>query len=118
MAHSSKRSQHPTVDPEYSAALAAANRFLYAWQTQDHETGIMMLSDDARQRVSPDQLQEFFSPAATAAFEIQHGRRLNNRVYAFPAVLFGLTGVPQRAHGCTILIARTGKNEWSVQKLP
>src|SRR5690348_6679709 len=50
-------------DPSYSTALATANRFLHAWQTQDHEAGIMMLSDSARERTSLDQLQAFFSPS-------------------------------------------------------
>ena len=118
LAHSSKRSQRANVDPDYTTALAAANRFLNAWQTQDHETGIIMLTDSARQHVSPDQLQEFFSPEANAAFEIEHGKKLNAHAYVFPAVLFGLSGTHQRAHGCTIVIAHTGKNEWSVDKLP
>ena len=49
----------------------------------------MMLSDAAREYVSPEQLQEFFSPTEAAAFEIEHGRKLNARSYAFPVVLFG-----------------------------
>ena len=31
-------------DPAYSSALAAANRFLHAWQNEDHESGIVMLA--------------------------------------------------------------------------
>src|SRR5437870_521121 len=77
------------LDASYSSALAAANRFLHAWQTQDHESGILMLTDTARQRVSAERLQEFFSPGWNAAFEIQHGRRINGGEYAFPVILFG-----------------------------
>ena len=113
-----KSARHVTADPGYSSALATANRFLHAWQTQDHETGIMMLSDAARQRISPDQLQEFFSPTASAAFEIEHGRRLNAGQYAFPVVLFGLTGSHDRAHICRIVVTRAGKDDWAVDKLP
>src|SRR5436190_14212564 len=90
-AHGSKKPQHQKVDPSYSSALAAANRFLHAWQTQDHETGLMMLTDGARQRVSSERLQEFFSPGAEAAFEIQHGKRINGGEYVFPVVLFGFS---------------------------
>jgi hypothetical protein len=107
-----------TADPGYSSALATANRFLHAWQTQDHEAGIMMLTDAARQRVSPDQLQEFFSPAASAAFEIERGKRLNAREYAFPVVLFGLSASHDRAHICRIVVTRSGKDDWAVDKLP
>jgi hypothetical protein len=117
-ARPSKSARHITIDPGYSSALATANRFLHAWQTQDHETGIMMLSDAARQRVSPDQLQEFFSPAASAAFEIEHGKRLNAGEYAFPVVLFGLARSHDRAHICRIVVIRAGKDDWAVDKLP
>ena len=72
-AHQHKKHSR-TVDPFYGSALAAADRFLHAWQTEDHETGIMMLSDSARQKVSPEKLQTFFSPGADAAYEIEHGK--------------------------------------------
>jgi hypothetical protein len=105
-------------DPSYSTALATANRFLHAWQTQDHEAGIMMLSDSARERTSLDQLQAFFSPSDQAAFEIQHGTRINGGEYVFPVVLFGVTESVQRPHFCRIVILRTSKGDWVVDKLP
>jgi hypothetical protein len=107
-----------TVDPSYGPALAAANRFLHAWQTQDHETGLMMLTDAARQRVSPERLQVFFSPGPEAAFEIQHGKQINGGEYVFPVVLFGVSNVASRPRVCSIVITRAGKDEWVVQKLP
>jgi len=78
----------------------------------------MMLSDAAREYVSPEQLQEFFSPTEAAAFEIEHGRKLNARSYAFPVVLFGMTGGHERPHACNILLIRSGKDDWAVEKLP
>ena len=48
-----------TSDPGYMSALAAANRFLQAWQNQDHETGLLMLTDDAKQHSSADGLEAF-----------------------------------------------------------
>src|SRR6266700_6527478 len=87
----SKSSSAHAIDPAYSLALAAANRFLHAWQTQDHETGIMMLTDSARQQTSPELLQSFFSPGPQAAYEIAHGRRTNSGEYVFPVVLFGVS---------------------------
>jgi hypothetical protein len=113
----SKSSARP-LDPSYSSALAAANRFLHAWQTQDHEAGLMMLTDGARQRVSPERLQEFFSPGPAAAFEIQHGKRINSGEYVFPVVLFGFSEQKIRPHVCSSVITRAGKDEWVVQKLP
>ena len=108
----------PLLDPSYSSALAAANRFLHAWQSQDHETGIMMLTDAARLRVSSERLQEFFSPGRAAAFEIQHGRRINGGEYTFPVALFGGSGQSARPHVSSIVITRAGKDDWEVQKLP
>jgi hypothetical protein len=107
-----------TVDGAYRPALATVNRFLHAWQTQDHETGIMMLTDAARQSVSWDQLQSFFSPGADAAFEIRRGRRLKQAEYRFRVVLFDSANSPTRPQFCTIVVVRAGKDEWAVDKLP
>ena len=105
------------ADPAYSSALAAANRFLHAWQNQDHETGIIMLTDSARQRTSPEMLHTFFSPSPEAAYEIAHGKRMKTGEYIFPAVLFG-AGSASRPHSCTIIVIRSGKDDWAVDKLP
>src|SRR5262249_18460400 len=107
-----------TIDPQYGSALAAANRFLHAWQTQDHETGIMMLTDAAREHVSRDQLQEFFSAGPEAAFEIQRGRQVNEGTYSFPVVLVDTSRSTKRAHACRILIVKAGKDDWAVDRLP
>jgi hypothetical protein len=106
------------IDPQYGSALAAANRFLHAWQTQDHETGIMMLTDAAREHASPDQLQKFFSAGPEAAFEIQRGRRIYEGTYSFPAVLFDTSSSTSRAHACRILIVKAGRDDWGVDRLP
>ena len=116
-AHQHKRVSR-TIDPSYGSALAAANRFLHAWQAEDHETGIMMLSDSARQKVSPEKLQTFFSPGADAAYEIEHGKRVNSAAYEFPVVLFGASGTTSRPHACTVVVTRSGKSEWAIDKLP
>ena len=118
LAHPARRSRVAAADPDYTAALATVNRFLHAWQMQDHETGIMMLSDAARQQISTERLEEFFSPNGSTAFEIQHGKRLNAGEYAFPVILFGLAGSHDRAHNCRIVVIRAGKDDWAVDKLP
>ena len=116
-AHQHKK-HSPVVDRSYGSALAAANNFLHAWQSEDHETGIMMLSDSARQNLSPDKLQSFFSPGPDAAYEIARGKRVNSAAYEFPVVLFGGSGAPSRPHVCRMIVTRGGKNEWTVDKLP
>jgi hypothetical protein len=114
----SRKTVHHSVDPLYGSALAAANRFLRAWQDQDQETGIMMLSDTARQSLSPDKLQSFFSPGPDAAYEIARGRRVNSAVYEFPVVLFGASAASSRPHVCTVIVTRSGKSDWTIDKLP
>ena len=116
-AHQHKKHSR-TVDPLYGSALAAANRFLHAWQTGDHESGIMMLSDSARQKVSPEKLQTFFSPGEDAAYEIEHGKRVSSAAYEFPVVLFGASGTASHPHVCSVTVIRSGKNDWAVDKLP
>jgi len=114
---SSSRNIAPAGDPSYAAALAAANRFLHAWQTQDHETGIMMLTDAAREQVSRERLQDFFSTGPDAAFEIQRGKHVNGE-YVFPVVLFGLSEGDAHAHASSVVITKMGKDDWAVDKLP
>ena len=117
LARSAKAKTHPN-DPDYSAALAAANRFLHAWQTEDHETGIVMLSDAARQHASPEFLQNFFSPGPQAAFEIGHGHRRSRGEYEFPIVLFRSSANSSHPQECRIVLVRAKRDDWEVEKLP
>ena len=116
-AHTRKTVRHP-VDSLYGSALAAANRFLRAWQDEDQETGIMMLSDTARKDISPDKLQSFFSPGPDAAYEIARGKRVNSVAYEFPVVLFDFSNTRSHTRVCTVIVTRSGRNEWAIDKLP
>jgi hypothetical protein len=110
-----------TPDPGYASALAAANRFLQAWQNQDHETGLLMLTDTAKQNSSQDRLEVFFASGRDAAYEITRGKKLKAGCYAFPVALFtsvaGMTDAarPQKSQ---IVVVRAGKDEWAIDKLP
>ena len=117
----SSPSPAPTPDPGYASALAAANRFLQAWQNQDHETGLLMLTDIAKQKSSEDRLEAFFASGHDAAYEIARGKKLKAGSYAFPVALFtSVAGMsdgarPQRSQ---IVVVRAGKDEWAIDKLP
>ena len=115
LARSPKSAVH-APDPYYRSALAAANRFLTAWQTQDHQTGIIMLSDTARQHTSPELLQSFFSPGPQPAFEISRGRRTTAGEYVFPVVLF--ESASSRRRSSKIIVTRSGKDDWAINNLP
>src|SRR5207253_6933488 len=79
-------------EPVYISALAAANRFLQAWQNQDHETGLLMLTDDAKQHSSEEHMEMFFSSSSSGgidgAYEIARGKKIKAGRYVFPVRLF------------------------------
>jgi hypothetical protein len=111
----------PAPDPGYASALAAANRFLQAWQNQDHETGLLMLTDVAKQNSSEDRLEVFFSSGRDAAYEIARGKKLRAGCYAFPVALFTSgtgTANAARPQKSEIVVVRAGKDEWAIDKLP
>jgi hypothetical protein len=116
----SKATDAYAADRDYLSALAAANQFLHAWQTQDHETGLVMLSDNAKRGLPENRLQVFLSPGPEAAFEISRGRKLQARRYVFPVVLFGVRqgGKAIRPHPSELVVVRTGKDDWAIDKLP
>ena len=80
----------------YVSALATANRFLQAWQNQDHESGLLMLTDDAKQHSSEILMEAFFSSGADAAYEIARGKKVTAGRYTFPVTLFPLQSAPAR----------------------
>jgi hypothetical protein len=119
----SARTSSPSADPDYVSALAASNRFLHAWQTQDHETGVVMLSDAAKRNTSVDHLETFFSSesAAQPAFEINRGKKLKAGRYSFPVVLFDFHSSAPTSHNVRhsqIIVVRAGKDDWAIDKLP
>jgi hypothetical protein len=105
-------------DGDYVSALAAANHFLHAWQNQDREIGLAMLSDEAKHGSSEEYLQNFFSPGAEAAYEISHGKKIKAGCYLFPIALFGTELKSAHAHASEIVVVQTGKDDWAVDKLP
>jgi hypothetical protein len=111
----------PVSDSGYKSALAAANRFLQAWQNHDHETGLLMLTDVAKQGSSPDRMESFFSSGNDAAYEIARGRKLKPGRYSFPVTLFVSRddqSKPERPQKSDIVVVLAGKDEWAIDKLP
>jgi hypothetical protein len=108
-------------DRGYASALAAANRFLQAWQNQDHETGLLMLTDAAKQNSSEGRMETFFSSGSDSAYEIARGKRLTDGRYAFPVTLFPYhpdANKPDQPQKSEIVLVRAGKDEWAIDKLP
>ena len=119
----------PTANPDYVFDLATANDLLRAWQTQDGETGILLLTDRLKHRIAEDVLDSFFSPSGCQrqGFEIGHGKRLAPGRYQFPVSLFqkpGKTTLAKatfrspRPQPSALVVVKTGNNDWAIDKLP
>ncbi len=113
---------HPSssMDSDYISALATANHFLYEWQSQDEEGGIVMLTDTAKHHTSQDKLDSFFSHNGIASYQIQRGKKLAKGRYVFPVALFTATaGKNAKIHSyySEIVIFQAG-GDWAVDKLP
>lgn len=111
---------HTVIDQDYIAALAAANRFLQAWQSQDHETVVLLLTDKVKQHTKEEALDAFFapSPRTQQAYEISSGKKLAPGRYVFAVTLFN-SGAAKPAHRFSrLIVTRAGKNDWAIDKLP
>jgi hypothetical protein len=123
IAASSNAASHPhsnkgkVEDASYVYALAAANRFLNAWQIGDLETGMLLISDHVRQSRTPAELEQLFSSVANRAYEIGHGKGGGSR-YSFPLALVTEGGGRVHRRYTEIVIVKSGKNDWLVDKLP
>jgi hypothetical protein len=104
---------------EYVSALSAGNRFLQAWQAEDHEAGLLMLTDSAKRQSSAERLEKYFSPdsATERAYHIAHGNKLKGR-YGFPVRLFERSGGTLRSRSSQMIVVQTGKDDWAVDRLP
>lgn len=108
------------LDPGYLPALAAADRFLQAWQSGDVENGMALLTSHVKQTVTTDVLDNFFSHPHTAGYELVHGKLLKRGRYEFPVVLVedDENHHHPRRKFSSIVIVDTGNNDWAVDKLP
>ena len=110
------------TDGDYVSALAAANRFLHAWQTQDHEAGLLMLTNAAKRHTSEENLEVLFAggPATQQAFEIRQGKKLKAGRYMFTVALFDIRRKQKwiQPRLCQIVVVRTVKDDWAIDKLP
>jgi hypothetical protein len=107
------------LDPGYLPALATADRFLQAWQSGDVENGMALLTSHAKEKVTTDLLEGFFSNPSPSAYEIDHGKLLRPGRYEFPVVLLGGTSnLHSHRRFSSIIVVNTGHNDWAVDKLP
>jgi len=103
---------------DYIRALAAADRFLQAWQGQDVETGTVLLTSHAKDKINQDEFDQLFTNSSPGAYEIEHGKLLRRGCYEFPIVLLNGSPKKMQRHFSNIIVLNTGHNDWAVDKLP
>ena len=118
------RPRPASFDRDYASALATADRFLHSWQTQDEESGLLLLTDRVRQHTDESKLRGFFSLGRnfSPGFEIGRGKRLSGTRYRFPVALFvgdgGHPRRPARAQAYALIVVRIGQEDWAIDRLP
>jgi hypothetical protein len=119
-AAAAKSQRTPVLDPGYLFALATADHYLQAWQAGDVETGMVLLTGHAKEKVTTDSLQDIFSAPGPLAFEIGRGKMLRAGRYEFPVVLVGPAQGSKhgRRRFSSIVVLNSGNNDWAVDKLP
>jgi len=121
---SAKSKTSSPLDSDYVLALGTANDFLHAWQTQDREAGILLLTDHAKEHASEDALRRFFSPKPrwSQSFEIHRGHKLGPGRYRFPVSLFqqpaGASAKWMRPQQSSLVVVKRSSTEWSIDRLP
>lgn len=110
----------PTLDPSYVSALAAADRFLQAWQSGDAENGMALLTSHAKETATTEAVERFFSNSAPSAYEIDRGKVVKRGRCEFPVVLVtsDSKNLRIRRRFSSIVVVNTGNNDWAVDKLP
>jgi hypothetical protein len=113
-----KPARPPDVD--YPLALGAADRLLEAWHSRDLESGITLLSSRAKEKATEEDLEGFFSNGEPSAYELGHGKKVGAASYEFPVVLFNPPKANRRVsvRFSSIVVSRTGNNDWVIDKLP
>jgi hypothetical protein len=110
---------HAAVDRDYISALSAANHFLQAWQAEDHEAGLLLLTDSAKEQTSSDRLEKYFSPeVALRAYTIAKGTKLRQGRYVFAVTLIEQSAKAPTTRSSQIIAVHTGKDDWAIDKLP
>jgi hypothetical protein len=119
-ASTAKPRTQAALNPEYVAALSAADRFLQAWQSNDTENGVALLTSGAKNVATTDGIDRFFSNPAPSAYEIGRGKLVKQGRYEFPVVLVLSASDRSRVRRrfSTVVMVNTGSNDWAVDKLP
>ncbi|HEY4905324.1 MAG TPA: hypothetical protein VIH89_17740 [Candidatus Sulfotelmatobacter sp.] len=113
-----KPTKSSATGADYAHALAAADRFLQAWQGGDIESGTVMLTGNAKNNTNRDELDRLFASSAPVAYEIDRGKFLRRGRCEFPVVLLGTSPKKPQRRFSTIVVLNTGNNDWAIDKLP
>jgi hypothetical protein len=118
---SAKKHKAPAqpTDSNYIAGLGMANRFLAAWQSDDQAAAMPLITTRAKEQSTEEGVDRLFSGSSNRAFEITRGHPLPEGRYQFSIVLLQTDDSGHtRRRFAELIITKTGKNDWAVDKLP
>lgn len=79
-----KTQRTPPLDPGYLFALATADHYLQAWQSGDVETGMALLTNHAKEKVTTDILEDVFSAPVLLLTRLVEARCCATDATSFP----------------------------------
>ena len=118
---SAKKHKAPAqpTDSNYIAGLGIANRFLAAWQSNDQAAAMPLITTRAKEQSTEEGVDQLFSGSSNRGFEITRGHPLRQGRYQFSIVLLQTDASGHaRRRFAELIITKTGKNDWAVDKLP
>jgi hypothetical protein len=118
---SAKKHKAPAqpTDSNYIAGLGIANRFLAAWQSNDQAAAMPLITTRAKEQSTEEGVDQLFSGSSNRGFEITRGHPLGQGRYQFSVVLLQADDSGHaRRRFAELIITKTGKNDWAVDKLP
>jgi hypothetical protein len=79
-----------------------------------------LLSSRAKETIPEAEIEAFFSTSGASAYEITRGKLSRRGSYEFPVALIASPAGSSRLRRrfSTIVVLKTGNNEWAVDKLP
>jgi hypothetical protein len=92
----------------------ARTDFCTAWQTHDEETGVWLLTEEAKKRGSEEKGASFFTASPLGTYEIGRGKKLKAEVYRFPLILYRSDGGqkdPYHPRYSQLSVVKTGNEE-------
>ena len=110
-----------TPDPNYAAALAAVDGFLFSWSKRNADGGMAYVAPDLVHAIGAAKIRDFLigtSSPNNEAFEISEGQKGAGASFIFPVrLVWMLQGATSQLETAKIRVQQRG-GKWLVVSLP